>query len=106
MLDINYIRENVDVVKQGMINKGEKESEIVDHVLLKDEEWRSFVHKLDTLRSENNAKAKQIGMLMGQGKKEEAQAIIKETSQFKEELKSLEEKEKVLLSERDDLLYR
>ena len=64
---------------------------------LKDEEWRAFVHKLDTLRSENNAKAKQIGMLMGQGKKEEAQAIIKETSQFKEEIKSLEEKEKVLL---------
>ncbi len=106
MLDINYIRENVDTVKQGMINKGEKESEIVDQVLVKDEEWRAFVHKLDTMRSENNAKAKQIGMLMGQGKKEEAQAIIKETSQFKDEIKSLEEKEKVLLSERDDLLYR
>ncbi len=106
MLDINYIRENVDTVKQGMINKGEKESEIVDQVLVKDEEWRAFVHKLDTMRSENNAKAKQIGMLMGQGKKEEAQAIIKETSQFKDEIKSLEEKEKVLLIERDDLLYR
>ncbi len=106
MLDINYIREHVDAVKKGMINKGEKESELVDKVLVKDEEWRSFVHKLDNLRSENNAKAKQIGMLMGQGKKEEAQAIIKETSQFKEELKSLEEKEKALASERDDLLYQ
>lgn len=106
MLDINYIREHVDAVKQGMINKGEKESAIVDQVLAKDEEWRTFVHKLDTLRSENNAKAKQIGMLMGQGKKEEAQAIIKETSQFKEELKSLEEKERMLSGERDDLLYK
>ena len=64
------------------------------------------MHKLDTLRSDNNAKAKQIGILMGQGKKEEAQAIIKETSQFKNELKSLEEREKELRSERDDLLYR
>lgn len=106
MLDINYIKSNVDTVKQGMINKGEKNSEIVDQVIAKDEEWRTFVHKLDTLRSENNAKAKQIGMLMGQGKKEEAQVLIKETSQFKEEIKSLEENEKKLLNERDNLLFR
>ena len=106
MLDINYIKDNVDVVKQGIINKGEKDHEIVDQVVVKDEEWRSFVHKLDTLRSDNNAKAKQIGILMGQGKKEEAQLIIKETSQFKNELKSLEEREKELRSERDDLLHR
>ena len=106
MLDINYIKSNVDVVKQGMINKGEKNSEVVDQVIAKDEEWRTFVHNLDTLRSENNAKAKQIGILMGQGKKEEAQLIIKETSQFKNELKTLEEREKELLGERDDLLYR
>ena len=106
MLDINYIKDNVDVVKQGMINKGEKDHEIVDQVVVKDEEWRSFVHKLDTLRCDNNAKAKQIGFLMGQGKKEEAQLIIKETSQFKNELKSLEEREKELRIERDDLLFR
>ena len=106
MLDINYIKDNVDVVKQGMINKGEKDHEIVDQVVVKDEEWRSFVHKLDTLRSDNNAKAKQIGFLMGQGKKEEAQLIIKETSQFKNELKSLEEREKELRIERDNLLFR
>lgn len=106
MLDINFIRENVETVKQGMINKGEKEPELVDQVLAKDEEWRAFVHKLDTLRSENNAKAKQIGMLMGQGKKEEAQAIIKETGQFKEEVKALEEKERILSEERDSLLYK
>ena len=106
MLDINYIKDNVDVVKQGMINKGEKDHDIVDQVVVKDEEWRSFVHKLDTLRSDNNVKAKQIGLLMGQGKKEEAQLIIKETSQFKNELKSLEEREKELRIERDDLLFR
>ena len=106
MLDINYIKDNLDVVKQGMINKGEKDHDIVDQVVVKDEEWRSFVHKLDTLRSDNNAKAKQIGFLMGQGKKEEAQLIIKETSQFKNELKSLEEREKELRIERDDLLFR
>ena len=106
MLDINFIRENNDLVKQGMLNKGEKEVSLVDEVLVKDEEWRAFVHKLDTLRSENNAKAKQIGMLMGQGKKEEAQAIIAETSKFKEELKELEDNEKGLQQEREQMLLR
>lgn len=106
MLDINFIRENTDLVKQGMVNKGEKEISLVDQVLAKDEEWRSLVHKLDTLRSENNAKAKQIGMLMGQGKREEAQAIIAETSRFKEELKELEEQERTLQTEREQMLLR
>ena len=106
MLDITFIRENTDLVKQGMINKGEKESAIVDQVLAKDEAWRTLVHKLDTLRSENNAKAKQIGRLMGQGKREEAQAVIAETSQFKEEIKELEEQERTLQNEREQMLLR
>lgn len=106
MLDINFIRENADLVKQGMLHKGEQEVSLVDQVIAKDEEWRAFVHKLDTLRSENNAKAKQIGQLMGQGKKEEAQAIIAETSRFKEELKELEEKARALQQEREHLLLR
>ena len=106
MLDISFIRENTDLVKQGMTNKGEKEVSLVDQVLEKDEEWRALVHKLDTQRSENNAKAKQIGMLMGQGKKEEAQAIIAETSRFKEELKEMEEQERVLQQEREQMLLR
>jgi seryl-tRNA synthetase len=106
MLDINFIRENADIVKKGMLNKGEKELSLVDEVLAKDEEWRTFVHKLDTLRSENNAKAKQIGMLMGQGKKEEAQAIIAETSRFKEEIKELEENERKLQDEREQMLLK
>ena len=106
MLDISFIRENTDLVKEGMINKGEKEVSLVDQVLVKDEEWRTLVHKLDTLRSENNAKAKQIGVLMGQGKREEAQAIIAETSRFKEELKEMEEQERGLQEEREQMLLR
>lgn len=106
MLDINFIRANKEQVENGMLAKGEKENSIVAEVLAKDEEWRAIVHKADSIRSESNAKAKKIGALMGQGKKEEAQAIIAETSTLKEEIKELEEKVKVIQEERENLLLR
>lgn len=106
MLDINFIRENKDLVKTGMLNKGEKDVSSVDSVLAKDEEWRALVTELDQLRAESNAKAKKIGVLMGQGKKEEAQELIKETGNSKESIKELEEKIAVVSDERDTLLYR
>lgn len=106
MLDINFIRANVELVKTGMTNKGEKDTSIVDKVIEIDEHWRTLVHEIDTKRSEANSRAKQIGALMGQGKKDEAQSIMKETSVLKEEVKSLEEKLGVLAAERTELLYR
>jgi seryl-tRNA synthetase len=106
MLDINFIKENRERVEKAMLDKGEKNNSLVAEVIAKDEEWRTKVHKVDTIRSESNAKAKQIGVLMGQGKKEEAQAIIKETSSLKEEIKELEEDVKKLQEERELLLFR
>jgi seryl-tRNA synthetase len=106
MLDINFIRENRNLVKQAMLNKGEKNNEVVDLVLEKDEEWRGVVTKADQLRAESNKKAKQIGQLMGQGKKEEAQKLIRETGNSKEKIKELEEKMNALMLERDQLLYQ
>ncbi|MGK7370066.1 MAG: serine--tRNA ligase [Candidatus Halalkalibacterium sp. M3_1C_030] len=106
MLDINYIRENTEKVKQGMLDKGEKSAEAVEEVLKADEQWRSLVQQVDELRSESNTKAKEIGKLMGQGKKEEAQEIIKHTSKLKEEIKKLEDDLQNFKSRRDDLLLR
>ena len=106
MLDINFIRENRELVKTGMLNKGEKDVSVVDEVVEKDEEWRTVVTKVDRLRAESNKKSKKIGELMGQGKKEEAQKIIRETGESKELVKELEEKMAVLQKERDELLYR
>lgn len=106
MLDINFIRENRELVKTAMVNKGEKDSFIVDRVIQKDEEWRATVTKVDQLRAENNKKSKKIGELMGQGKKEEAQKIIHETGESKEQVKELEHKMSILQKERDDLLYK
>tara|TARA_R110000868_G_scaffold1211_6_gene9425 strand:+ start:15965 stop:17233 length:1269 start_codon:yes stop_codon:yes gene_type:complete len=106
MLDINFIRDNQEQVENGMLAKGEKENSIVADVLAKDEEWRAIVHKADNIRSESNAKAKKIGALMGQGKKEEAQTIIAETSSLKEEIKNLDEQVKAIQEERENLLYK
>lgn len=106
MLDINYIRANVDLVKTGMLNKGESDTSIVDKVLDIDENWRSILHQCDNLRNEANQKAKEIGKLMASGQKEEAQAIMSETSNLKNQVKDLESDIGKLAAERTDLLYR
>lgn len=89
-----------------MINKGEKTADAVDQVIEKDEEWRKLVTEIGNLRAESNSRAKEIGKLMGQGKKEEAQKIINETGQTKEKVKELEQKLETVQLERDDLLYQ
>lgn len=106
MLDINFIKDHREKVEQAIINKGEKDTSIVEKVLSVDEDWRTKVHEGDILRAESNSKAKEIGTLMGQGKKEEAQAIIKETSGMKDKIKELEEEVRVLSEERENLLLR
>ena len=106
MLDVNFIREHPELVKQGMQNKGEENAGLVDELLKADEQWRSLVHKTDELRSESNTKAKKIGTLMGQGKKEEAQQIIEHTSKLKEQIQDLEADLDKLKEKRDDLLLR
>lgn len=106
MLDVGYIREHPDEVKQGMLNKGEESAEVVDEVLEVDEKWRSLVHKVDELRGESNTKSQQIGQLMGQGKKEKAQQIIEETSKIKEQVKELETDLESAKKRRDELLLR
>lgn len=106
MLDINFIRSNTDLVKQGMLNKGERDVTIVDEVLQIDEKWRTLLHICDTKRNESNIKAKEIGKLMGQGLKSEAQLIMAETSALKDEVKTLEAEISILAERRQDMLLR
>lgn len=106
MLDITFIREHAELVKQGMKNKGEQNLDAVDEVIDTDQKWRTLVQKTEELRSESNTKAKKIGQLMGQGKKEEAQEIIKYTSGLKEQIQELEEELDGLKSRRDELLLQ
>jgi seryl-tRNA synthetase len=106
MLDVSYIRENSELVKQAMVQKGEKDPEVVDRLLDVDKKWRSVVARLDQMRSESNTLSKQIGQLMGEGKKEEAQEIIRKTSESKAEIKKLEEELSDFEIERNRLLLQ
>ena len=74
MLDLRFVRENPEIVKQNIRNKfQDNKLPLVDEVIALDEESRKVKKEADDLRANRNKISKQIGMLMGQGKKEEAE---------------------------------
>ncbi|MBQ8085655.1 MAG: serine--tRNA ligase [Lachnospiraceae bacterium] len=95
MIDIKFLRENPDVVKQNIKNKFQDEKlPLVDEVIDLDMKSREAKGKADALRAERNKISKQIGALMAQGKKEEAEETKKLVTAKSEELAVLEEQEK------------
>ena len=94
MLDLKFLRENPDVVKQNIKNKfQDAKLPLVDEVIALDEENRRIMAEADELRGNRNKLSKQIGALMGQGKKEEAEALKAEVNRQSEQLAADEEKE-------------
>ena len=94
MLDIKFVKENPELVKEN-IKKKFKDSKLhlVDEAVSVYDEKREVNMKASELRSNRNKLSKQIGMLMGQGKKDEAEEIKKQVSAQADELKTLEAKE-------------
>ncbi len=94
MLDLKFVRENPEVVKQNIKNKfQDKKLPLVDEVIALDAMNRATQKEADTLRSERNKYSKQIGALMGQGKREEAEELKKKVTAESERLAALEAKE-------------
>ena len=94
MLDIKFVRENPDVVKQNIKNKfQEHKLPLVDEVIALDKERRETQQKADDLRALRKKNSKMIGALMGQGKKEEAEAMKEEVAGYAKELSDLEARE-------------
>ncbi|WP_456427451.1 serine--tRNA ligase [Rhodocaloribacter sp.] len=91
MLDLTVIRENPERVRQAMRDKGIAHVEIVDEVLATDARRREALTELQAAQTRSNAISKQIGALMREGKREQAQEIIAETGRLKERIKALEE---------------
>ena len=82
MLDIKFLRENPDIVKQNIKNKfQDSKLPLVDEVIELDAESRKTQQEADSLRAEKNQLSKQIGGLMAQGKKEEAEEIKKKVAE-------------------------
>ena len=94
MIDIKFLRENPDVVKQNIKNKfQDSKLPLVDEVIDLDAEARATQQEADDLRANRNKLSKQIGALMAQGKKEEAEEVKKQVTEQAERLSELQEKE-------------
>ena len=95
MLDIKFVRENPDVVKQNIRNKfQDSKLPLVDEVIELDKENREIKQEVEALRAERNKISKEIGKLMGQGKKEEAEEVKKKVAASGSRIDELTAREK------------
>ena len=107
MIDIKFLRENPDVVKENIKKKfQEHKLELVDKVIELDAKNRAVKQQADDLRANRNKISKQIGVLMGQGKREEGMALKDEVTKQAKELADLEAQEGELNAEITEIMMQ
>ena len=95
MIDIKFLRENPDIVKQNIKNKFQDEKlPLVDEVLELDQKNREIKGEVEALRAERNKISKQIGACMAQGKREEAEELKKQVAANADRVEALSAEEK------------
>ena len=100
MLDIKFVRENPELVKENLKKKfQDSKLLLVDEVIALDAEYRAAITEGDGLRAQRNKLSKSIGALMAQGKKDEAEAVKKQVTEQADRLKELEMREAELQEE-------
>jgi seryl-tRNA synthetase len=100
MLDMRFLRENPELVKENIRKKFQDHKlPLVDEVIEKDAAYREAKQRADYLRSQRNKISKQIGGLMAKGQKEEAEEVKKQVAEMAKELAETEQKEEVLSAE-------
>ena len=92
MLTINQIRENRDFIIERLKVKNFKADEIIDRIIQLDTSRREIQAKTDSMQNEMNRISKEIGLMMKEGRKDEAEAAKQKTYSLKEEIKNLSEK--------------
>ena len=107
MIDIKLIRENPELVKENIKKKfQDNKLELVDQVLKLDEESRQAKRQADDLRANRNKISKQIGGLMAQGKKEEAEELKKQVTEQSQKLAELEQLEEKYTTEITEIMMK
>ena len=105
MIDIKFLRENPDVVRENIKKKfQDSKLPLVDEVIELDAQSRKIKGQADDLRAQRNKYSKEIGKLFGQGKREEAEEMKKLVTEKGEELASLEEQEAELSKKVTDIM--
>lgn len=95
MLDIKFVRSNPEVVKQNIKNKfQDSKLSLVDEVLELDQKNREIKGEVEALRAEKNKTSKQIGAMMAQGKKEEAEELKRKVTESADKMEALSAEEK------------
>ena len=100
MIDIKLLRTDPDLVRENIKKKFQDEKlPLVDEVIALDKEYREAVTRCDYLRNQRNVISKRIGMLMGQGKRDEAEAAKKEVTAMADEMAALDQRKAELQEE-------
>lgn len=107
MLDMKFLRENLDSVKENMKKKfQEHKLELVDKVVEMDKVNRQLKQRGDDLRAKRNAMSKEIGGLMAKGLKDEANAVKAKVQAMADEMKEIEEKEAKMAAEIKEIMMK
>ena len=106
MLNLNYIRENADLVVERLKVKNFDAQTLVAQVIEKDKERREIQNSTDSLQAEMNQLSKSIGMLFKEGKQEEANKAKAKTGELKEQIKDFSQKSTDVISELNNLLVQ
>src|SRR5690606_27314206 len=105
MLQLNYIRENRDTVIERLGVKNFKDLHLVDEIITLDERRRKSQSESDAIAAEANSSAKQIGDLMRQGKKEDAEAVKLKSAGYKDQIRAIQaELEEIEVALHDKLI--
>lgn len=105
MLQVNFLRDNKERVSEGLVKRNFKELHLVDDAIAADDERKKYQFGLDQNLAEMNKISKEIGMLMKEGKKEEAEAAKAKTAEYKENSQQLQQKLKETEIRLQEILY-
>ena len=105
MLQVNFLKEHRDRVLEGLKKRNFKDLELVDNAISLDDERKKVQFDMDTQLAEINKISKEIGLLMKEGKKEEAESAKQKTAQYKEASKDLQQKLNDIEEKLTEILY-
>lgn len=105
MLQVNYLKENKELVLEGLKKRNFKQPELIDEIIAQDEVRKKMQFELDTLNAEKNKVSKEVGLMMKEGRKEDAEAAKAKTAEYAGRIRELETQKPAVEETLQQLLY-